>query len=188
MKFDAKASLCRSWVAILCAIILAPGDTLTYAAQSAAPAPPNGQSIKLSPEQLDSLVAPIALYPDPLVAQVLAASTYPLEIVLLQRWLETNKNLKDKQLVDAVAKQPWDPSVQALAPLPEVVTLLGDNIQWTTDLGNAFLAQQSDLMDAVQRMRRKAQDKGNLKSTEQQKVETKVIENKSVIVIEQANP
>ena len=107
---------------------------------------------------------------------------------MLQRWLEKNKNLKDKELADAVAKQPWDPSVQALAALPEVVKRLGDDIQWTTDLGNAFLAQQSDVMDAVQRMRKKAQDKGTLKTTEQQKVETKVIENKSVIVIEQANP
>ena len=150
--------------------------------------PPNSQGVKVSSDQLDSLVAPIALYPDPLLAQVLAASTYPLEIVLLQRWLETNKNLKDKQLADAVAKQPWDPSVQALAPLPEVVKLLSDNIQWTTDLGNAFLAQQSELMDAVQRMRRKAQDKGALHSTQQQTVETKVIDNKSVVVVEPANP
>ena len=189
MKFDVEASLLRSWVAILCTIILAPGDTLTYASQSAVPArPPNAQTIKPSPEQLDSLVAPIALYPDPLLAQVLAASTYPLEIVLLQRWLETNKNLKDKQLADAAAKQTWDPSVQALAPLPEVVKLLGDNIQWTTDLGNAFLAQQSDVMDAVQRMRRKAQDKGALHTTQQQTVETRVIENNSVVVIEPANP
>ena len=137
---------------------------------------------------MDSLVAPIALYPDPLLAQTLAASTYPLEIIQLQQWLEKNKNLKDKALADAVAKQPWDPSVQALAALPDVVKRLADDIQWTTDLGNAFLAQQSDVMDAVQRMRKKAQDKGNLKSTEQQKVETKVIENKSVIVVEQANP
>ena len=133
-------------------------------------------------------MAPIALYPDPLLAQALAASTYPLEIIQLQQWLEKNKNLKDKALADAVAKQSWDPSVQALAALPDVVKRLADDIQWTTDLGNAFLAQQSDVMDAVQRMRKKAQDKGNLKSTEQQKVETKVIENKSVIVVEQANP
>src|SRR5438046_2809883 len=85
-------------------------------------------------------------------------------------------------------KQPLDQSIQALAALPEVVQRLADDIQWTTDLGNAFLAQQSDVMDAVQRMRKKAQDTGNLKSTEQQKVETKVIESKSVIVVEQANP
>jgi hypothetical protein len=133
-------------------------------------------------------VAPIALYPDPMLAQVLAASTYPLEIIQLQQFLEKNPNLKDKALADAVAKQPWDASVQALAGLPDVAKRLANDIQWTTDLGNAFLAQQSDVMDAVQRMRKKAQDKGNLKSTEQQKVETKVIESKSVIVIEQANP
>jgi hypothetical protein len=96
--------------------------------------------------------------------------------------------LKDQALADAVAKQPWDPSVQATAGLPDVVKLLTDNVQWTTDLGNAFLAQQSDVMDAVQRMRKKAVDSGKFQSTEQQKVETRVIENKSVIVVEQANP
>ena len=139
-------------------------------------------------DQLDSLVAPIALYPDPLLAQTLAASTYPLEIVQLQQWLEKNPTLKDKALADAVAKQPWDPSVQAMAGLPDVVKRLADDIQWTTDLGNAFLAQQSDVMDAVQRMRMKAKDTGNLKSNEQIKVETKTVENKTVIVVEQANP
>ena len=190
MMLAGKGSLLRSPLAILCTIILVPGDTLAYSPQSsAAPArPASGQTVKLPPDQLDSLVAPIALYPDPLLAQVLAASTYPLEIILLQRWLETNKNLKDKQLADAAAKQPWDPSVQALAALPDVVKLLGDNIQWTTDLGNAFLAQENEVMDAVQRMRKKSQDKGTLQTTQQQTVETKVIENKSVVVIEPANP
>src|SRR6516225_468510 len=125
-------------------------------------APAQNQSVKISPDQLDSLVAPIALYPDPLLAQVLAASTYPLEIIQLQQWLESNSSLKDKALADAVAKQPWDPSVQALAALPDVVKRMANDISWTTDLGNAFLAQQSDVMDAVQRMRKKAQDKGNL--------------------------
>ncbi len=133
-------------------------------------------------------MAPIALYPDPLLAQVLAASTYPLEIVQLQQWMEKNKDLKDKALTDAVMKQNWDPSVQAMAVLPEVVKRLADDIQWTADLGNAFLAQQSDVMDAVQRMRKKAQDKGNLKTTEQQKVETQVVESKSVIVVQPASP
>src|SRR5262249_29893834 len=135
-----------------------------------------------------SLVAPIALYPDPLLAQVLAASTYPLEIIQLYQWLQKHKDLKDKALADAVMKEPWDPSVQAMAGLPDVVKRLADDIQWTADLGNAFLAQQSDVMDAVQRMRKKAQDQGNLKSGEQVKVETKVVETKQVIVVEQANP
>ena len=116
------------------------------------------------------------------------ASTYPLEIVQLQQWLAKNPGLKDKALADAVAKQPWDPSIQSMAALPDVVKRLGDDIQWTTELGNAFLAQQSDVMDAVQRMRKKAEGTGALKTNEQQKVETKVVEQKTVIVVEQANP
>ena len=146
------------------------------------------QPAKIPSDQLDSLVAPIALYPDPLLAQVLAASTYPLEIMQLQQWLTKNNGLKDKALQDAVMKEPWDPTVQALAALPDVVKRLSDDIQWTTDLGNAVLAQQSDVMNAVQRMRAKAQEKGNLKSNEQMKVETKVVESKQVIVVEQAKP
>ena len=88
--------------------------------------------------------------PDPLLSQTLVASTYPLEIVQLQQWLAKNPNLKDKALADAVKKQPWDPSIQAMAGLPDVVKRLSDDIKWTTDLGNAFLAQQGDVMDAVQ--------------------------------------
>src|ERR1700741_3773827 len=184
-------SLQTQLTAIVCAILLIPGTASTTAPtdmgaeQSGAP---EEQAAKIPNDQLDSLVAPIALYPAPLLAQVLAASTYPLEIMQLQQWLEKNKNLKDKELVDAVSKQPWDPSIQAMAALPDLVKRLTDDIQWTTDLGNAFLAQQSDVMDAVQRMRKKAEEKGNLKSNEQQKVETKVIEGDSVILIEQANP
>jgi hypothetical protein len=140
------------------------------------------------PEQLDALVAPIALYSDDLLAQTLVASTYPLEIVQLQQWLAKNPGLKDKALADSVAKQPWDPSIQSMAAIPEVVKRLADDIQWTTDLGNAFLAQQADVMSAVQRMRKKAKDKGALETTEQQKVETKVVEKKEVIVVESQNP
>lgn len=180
----------RFMVVVLCILILVPGDITAYRLPLGhAPLPsPQDQPSKIPPEQLDSLVAPIALYPDPLLAQTLAASTYPLEIIQLQQWLQQHKDLKDKALADAVAKESWDPSVQALAALPDVVNRLANDIQWTTDLGNAFLAQESDVMDAVQRMRKKAQDKGNLKSNEQQKVETKVIENKSVIIVQQANP
>src|SRR5437764_4633973 len=144
---------------------------------------------KIPPDQLDSLVAPIALYSDPLLAQTLAASTYPLEIIQLEQWLERNKNLKDKALADAVEKQNWDPSVQAMAAFPEVLTRLASNVSWTTDLGNAFLAQQSDVMDAVQRMRGKAESKGTLKTSAQQKVESKTVEGgKQVIVVEPAQP
>src|SRR6266511_5192447 len=144
---------------------------------------------KLPADQLDSLVAPIALYPDPLLAQTLAASTYPLEVVQLQQWMDRNKNLQGKALADAVAKQPWDPSVQSLVAFPDVVQRLAGNIQWTTDLGNAFLAQQSDVMDAVQRMRAKAQGTGNLKTSAQSVVKTETVPSgKQVIEIQQANP
>jgi hypothetical protein len=180
----------RVFTATICTFILIPGDALAdiSAAQQASSSSPGSQPSRITPDQLDSLVAPIALYPDPLLAETLAASTYPLEIIQLQQWLEQNKDLKDKALADAVAKQPWDPSVQALAALPDVVKRLANDIQWTADLGNAFLAQQDDLMNAVQRMRKKAQGKGSLKSTDQQRVETKVIDNESVIIVEQSNP
>lgn len=180
----------RGGVAVLCTMLLLPGDAALaiYSQEQQSSPPTEPEAAKLPADQLDSLVAPIALYPDPMLAQVLAASTYPLEIIQLQQWLAKHKDLKDKALADAVAKQPWDPSVQALAGLPDVAKRLADDIQWTTELGNAFLAQQNDVMEAVQRMRKKAQEKGNLKSNEQQKVETKVVESKQVIVIEQANP
>jgi hypothetical protein len=174
----------RSSVAMLCVFCLVPGEIFAVAASQSTQPAQSSAGTKLPSDQLDSLVAPIALYPDPLLAQVLAASTYPLEIIQLQQWLAENTGLKDKALADAVAKQPWDPSVQALAPMPDAVKRLANDIGWTTDLGNAFLAQQAEVMDAVQRMRQKAQSKGNLKTTEQQKVETRVVENKQVIVIE----
>ena len=183
----------RGCIAVLCVVCLAPGDaranTLSRTLISAqAPAAASATADRIPADQLDSLVAPIALYPDSLLAQVLAASTYPLEIMQLQQWLTRNSSLKGKALVDAAEKQPWDPSVQAMAVLPDVVKRLADDIQWTTDLGNAFLAQQSDVMIAVQRMRQKAESKGTLKSTEQQVVRTEVVENKSVVVIEPSSP
>ena len=117
------------------------------------------------------------------------ASTYPLEVIQLQQWLAQNKGLKDKALADAVKKQDWDPSIQSIGcACPTPSSFWPENIKWTTDLGNAFLAQQNDVMDAVQRMRKKAKDAGNLKSSEQVKVETKIVESKQVIVVEQASP
>src|SRR3954467_4291641 len=149
---------------------------------------PTPDAPKIPNDQLDSLVAPVALYPDPLLAQTLAASTYPLEVIQLKQWMDNNKNLKGTALTDAVAKQPWDPSIQSMAAVPDVVTRLASNIQWTTDVGNAFLSQQQDVLDAVQRMRAKAQTKGTLKTSQEQKVQTKTADNKEVIVIEQSNP
>jgi len=176
----------QSLLAILCALLLMRGETAVYAYQqdvSQEQAPP-----PIPNDQLDALVSPIALYPDPLLSQVLVASTYPLEIIQLQQWLAQHKDLKDQALTDAVQKQDWDPSIQSMAVLPSALKQLADNIKWTTDLGNAFLAQQSDVMDAVQRMRMKAKDAGNLKSNEQQKVEVQTVETKTVVVIQQANP
>ena len=187
MRFSRRTG--KSLVAALCMLSLLPGDTAVYAREARVQDAPQDQAPPMIPnDQLDSLVAPIALYPDPLLSQVLVASTYPLEIVQLQQWLEKHKDLKGDALVAAVEKEDWDPSIQAMAALPDAVKQLSENIKWTTDLGNAFLAQQNDVMDAVQRMRMKAKDAGNLKSTEQMKVETKVVETKTVVVIEQANP
>ena len=137
----------RCLVVAVCTVALLPGETLAFVpAPEQAPASTSGttQAAKIPPDQLDSLVAPIALFPDGLLAQTLAASTYPLELIQLQQWLEKNKNLKDQALADAVAKQPWDPSVQSMAVVPDLVDRLANDIQWTTDLGNAFLSQQGD--------------------------------------------
>jgi hypothetical protein len=180
------------WVrltAVVCAGLLAPGDVGLLAQEQSAPPQSATATTKLkTPDQLDSLVAPIALYPDPLLAQVLAASTYPLEVVQAQRWLKANPKLTGEELTKAAAKEPWDASVQALVAFPDVVKLLDANIQWTQDLGNAFLDQQGDVMEAVQRMRKKAKDAGKLESSKEQKVEVKTIETKTVIEIQPSNP
>ena len=176
-------------IAILCIALLLLGNSVAWGQQAEQQnAAPAAEAPKIPNDQLDSLVAPIALYPDPLLAQTLAASTYPLEIIQLEQWMNKNKNVKGKGLADAVEKQNWDPSVQAMAVFPDVVKQLAENVSWSSDLGNAFLAQQEDVMDAVQRMRAKAQTAGNLKSSQQQKVESKTVESKNVIVIEQADP
>jgi hypothetical protein len=119
----------------------------------------------LSPDQLDNLVAPVALYPDPLLSQALAASTYPLEIVEASQWFLQNGNLQGAQLMNAAKQQNWDPSVQALVAFPDALRLLGNDVRWTTDLGNAFLAQQADVMAAVQSMRERARVNGRLNTT-----------------------
>jgi uncharacterized protein DUF3300 len=137
-------------------------------------------------EQLDALLAPIALYPDALLAQVLMAATYPLQVVAASRWLDDppNKNLTGDALAQALANQPWDPSVKSLVPFPQVLVMLNSKLDWTQQLGYAFATQQADVMDSVQRLRQQAQAAGYLKTTEQQRV---VVE-KSVIVIEPASP
>src|SRR3954449_11847690 len=117
------------FTAVLCSALVSTGELPLIAQQNPPAATTTAATPRIPADQLDSLVAPIALYPDPMLAQTLAASTYPLEIIQLQQWLEKNKGLKDKALADAAAKQPWDPSVQALAALPEVVERLAGNVQ-----------------------------------------------------------
>ena len=192
LQLNRSGASCRQLLAVLCAMAIGTGDAFAYPA-FARTAEPQAQSSSqdstpIPSDQLDSLVAPIALYPDPLLAQVLAASTYPIELIELQQWLARNPGLSEQALSDAVAKQQWDPSVQSMAVLPDVVKRLTSDIQWTTNLGNAFLAQQADVMNAIQRMRQKAEAKGTLKSTEQQAVQTQSVDGNQVIVIEQANP
>ncbi len=144
--------------------------------------------LTLTPDQLDSLVAPIALYPDPILSQALVASTYPLEIVEAARWLSQNSSLQGKALVDAAAKQSWDASVQALVVLPDLLKRLNQEITWTSDLGNAFLAQQQGVMEAVQRMRQKAESNGALQSNKEQQVTTTTQNGATYIEIQPASP
>lgn len=192
-RFHSWHQLRRRLLSIAGAFLLGPGAAAAVAQEKApastpAPTVAVADTGKLPMAQLEALVAPIALYPDPLLAQTLVASTYPLEIVQLQQWLVKHPGLKDKALADSVAKQPWDPSIQSMAVVPDVVKRLAEDIQWTTELGNAFLAQQDDVMDAVQVMRKKAVDKGALTSNEQQKVDTQVVEKQTVIVVQPTNP
>jgi hypothetical protein len=144
----------------------------------------SGQPAAFKNEEIEQLVAPIALYPDALVAQVLMASTYPLEVVEAARWSKANPGLKDKALQDALEKQKWDPSVKSLAAFPQILQMLNEKLDMTQKLGDAFLAQQKDVMDAVQRLRAKAQAAGNLKSSKEQTVTTE----QQVIKIEPADP
>ena len=124
----------------------------------------------LNTQQIEQLVAPIALYPDDLLSQVLMASTYPLEVVEAARWSRENSKVTGQALQDAMQKQSWDPSVKALTAVPQTLAMMNDQLKWTQDLGDAFLAQQNDIFDAVQRLRARADAAGNLKTTPQQKV------------------
>jgi hypothetical protein len=133
------------------------------------PACAQNESPRTAP-QLEQLVAPIALYPDALLSQVLMASTYPLEVVAAARWVQANPGVTGKALEDAMQKQSWDPSVKALTAVPQTLQMMNDKLDWTRNLGDAFLAQQANVLDAVQRLRQRADDAGNLKTTEQQRV------------------
>jgi len=149
---------------------------------------PKDASAPLGNEQIEQLVAPIALYPDALVAQILMASTYPLEVVQAARWSKDNPKVTGKALEDAMQKQPWDPSVKSLTATPQVLAMMNEKLDWTQKLGDAFLANQKDMLDGVQRLRKKALDAGNLKTGKEQKVTTEQEGNITIIKIEPANP
>lgn len=168
---------------MLIAVLMLIGQSPSYAqnVQNTQPPPP------LSAAEIEQLVAPVALYPDALLAQVLMAATYPIQVVDAARWRAAqSKSLSDQQLPALTQNQPWDPSVKSLTAFPTVLAMMNDNLDWTGDLGNAFLDQQQDVMDAVQRLRTQAHAAGNLQSGPQQTVTTSG--NPPVIVIQPTQP
>src|ERR1700726_3908929 len=172
-------ALFLSWSLILVGV----RDGFAYQADpSVSQQPP--QATQQSSEQLQELVAPIALYPDALIAQILAAATYPDQVVEAERWLQQHTDLKGEQLGKEVDKQPWDPSVKALTEFPSVLANMDKNLSWTSSLGDAYVNQQQQVMDAVQVMRDRAEKAGNLKNTSQEKVKKQG----KTIVIEPADP
>lgn len=161
----------------------------TASAQTTATSPPAsaGETL-LKPEQLDGIVAPIALYPDNLLSQIMIASTYPLEVVQAERWAAENKNLKGDALQQAIGKLTWDDSVKSLIATPSVLTMMSKKLDWTQKLGDAVLAQEGDVMDAVQRLRVRAQGTDKLKSTKEQNVTVRQDGGRQVVAIEPTNP
>jgi uncharacterized membrane protein YgcG len=165
-------------------LLARPAAMAALGAQSQPPVPEQPQSARLTPQQLQELVAPIALYPDALVAQILAASAYPTQIVEADRFLQQNPNLKGAALGAEVDKQDWDPSVKALTQFPSVLANMDKDLSWTSELGDANYNQPEDVMDAIQFMRRQAEAAGSLQSTPQQTVTTQG----STVIIQPANP
>ncbi len=154
---------------LLVVVLVAPEAVLAQQPAASTAAPP-AASAAFTPEQLEQLAAPVALYPDPLLAQILMASTYPLEIVQAARFVKDNPNLKGDQLDEKLKEQTWDDSVKSLVAFPQILTLMDGKLDWTQKLGDAVLDQQKELMDAIQRLRARAQKEGNLKSTPEQNV------------------
>jgi hypothetical protein len=159
--------------------LIAPFDVMLSGA-----AAQEGSKPVFSQGELEQILAPIALYPDSLLTQILMASTYPLEVVQAERWAKQNKDMKDDALAKALEAQPWDPSVKSLVNFPQVLTMMSEKLDWTQKLGDAFLAQQKDVMDNIQILRKKAYDSGNLKTTKEQTV---VVE-KETIIVQPASP
>jgi len=181
---------CRRALLALAIILATPFAAIAQGSSTAPAQTPPQQSDNplLKPEQLEALVAPIALYPDALLANVLAASTYPLEVVEAARWAKEHGDLKGDQLKAEVGKKAWDDSIKALVSTASVLDMMNDKLDWTKSLGDAVLAQQPDVMDAIQRLREKARANNKLVSTKQQKVTVQKQENRQVIVIEPTDP
>jgi hypothetical protein len=165
----------RILACLIAALLVAPPGLIAHQAEQAA---------VFKQEELDQLLAPIALYPDSLIAQILMGSTFPLEVVQADRFAKQNANLKGDALTKALESQNWDPSVKSLVNFPQVLTMMSEKLDWTQKLGNAFLAQQKPVMDTIQSLRAKAQAAGNLKTTKEQTV---IVEQK-IIKIESASP
>src|SRR5271168_4016783 len=189
-----RFALCAAPLVLISSFAAAPAR----AQDAMAPAQIQSQSqdqAAFSQAQLEQLVAPIALYPDPLLTQVLMASTYPLEVVEAARWSHDNPGVLGNALQNAMQTQSWDPSVKALAAVPQTLQMMSDKLDWTEQLGDAFLAQQPDVMNTVQKLRAEAQAAGNLQSTPQQRVTTVPAPQgaapgpmRQAIVIEPVNP
>jgi hypothetical protein len=174
-------------LALIVAFIAPAGVVAQDAGETAQPAQDTGESAqpqKFSKEELAQMLAPIALYPDSLLSQILMASTYPLEVVEADRWVEQNPNLQGDKLDEALKEKDWDVSVKSLCHFPKILKAMSQKLAQTAKLGDAFLAQQEDVMDMIQELRQKAQEAGNLKTTEQQKV----VDQDQYIEIEPANP
>jgi uncharacterized membrane protein YgcG len=177
--FQQGMALSLSW----CLLLSGVRDGFAYQTEASTSQSP-AQAVQESPEQLQQLVAPIALYPDALIAQILAAATYPSEIVEAERWIEQHKNLQGDKLAKEVNKQSWDASVKALTQFPAVLANMNQNLAWTSELGDAYVNQQQDVTQAIQTMRQRAQQAGNLKTTNQETVSN----SGQTIVIQPAAP
>src|SRR5450631_1226600 len=169
----------RRWFTLLLVVC---AMTPVWAQTPTAPPPDFGNAPPAAPlpqDQLDSLLAPIALYPDQLLSQILMASTYPLEVVEAARFVNANPNLKGPALDDAMRDKTWDASVLSLAAFPQVLDMMNDKLDWTQRLGDAFLGNEAAVMQTVQGLRFRAQQAGNLQSTEQQRV---VVQEKYIVI------
>jgi len=170
-----KNLISRVLICIIALMLIAPMEVISQE---------GGTAKAFKQEELDQMLAPIALYPDSLLTQVLMASTYPLEVVQADRWARQNKAMKGDALAKALEAQPWDPSVKSLVNFPDVLTMMSEKLDWTQKVGDAFLAQQKDVMGTIQNLRKKAEASGNLKTTKEQVVKVE----KEVIIIEPASP